>query len=229
MSWAKNKYLMSTLLLIVLLIIFIKKDVIFAPRYLGDLHLHTTCSDGKNSYEEMVSAAVKKKFSFLAITDHSSCPDIIAKCKAETKLLCIPGRELSKKNTHLLALNTRGGINPDLPLIKQVEEIHRQGGFAIAAHPNANNYLYTDSELANSGIDAQECTSDSKERRFLPCVFDSDAHNVTNLGWQFNSCPVPIDSAEKLKNAILSDKCSRSVGLPVFTKRSFNVETDGKI
>ena len=38
----------------------------------GDLHSHTTLSDGKNSLEEMVDAARERRYSYLAITDHSA-------------------------------------------------------------------------------------------------------------------------------------------------------------
>ena len=37
----------------------------------GDLHMHTTATDGKNSLEEMVEAAVQRGLSYIAITDHS--------------------------------------------------------------------------------------------------------------------------------------------------------------
>jgi DNA polymerase (family X) len=38
----------------------------------GDLHSHTTLSDGKNSLEEMAEAAREHRYSYLAITDHSA-------------------------------------------------------------------------------------------------------------------------------------------------------------
>jgi len=37
----------------------------------GDLHAHTTASDGKNSLKEMAQAAQDKGYEYLAITDHS--------------------------------------------------------------------------------------------------------------------------------------------------------------
>jgi DNA polymerase (family 10) len=37
----------------------------------GDLHLHTTATDGRASLEEMVAAAKKRGHSYIAITDHS--------------------------------------------------------------------------------------------------------------------------------------------------------------
>jgi DNA polymerase (family 10) len=38
----------------------------------GDLHCHTTASDGRNTLEEMVGAAVALGYEYLAITDHSA-------------------------------------------------------------------------------------------------------------------------------------------------------------
>ncbi len=37
----------------------------------GDLHMHSTWSDGRNSIEEMVEACASRGYSYLAITDHS--------------------------------------------------------------------------------------------------------------------------------------------------------------
>jgi DNA polymerase (family 10) len=39
--------------------------------YHGDLHTHTTASDGSNSIEEMAEGAAKRGYRFLAVTDHS--------------------------------------------------------------------------------------------------------------------------------------------------------------
>src|SRR5829696_8867521 len=38
----------------------------------GDLHSHTTLSDGRNSLEEMAEAAIDRGYAYLAITDHSA-------------------------------------------------------------------------------------------------------------------------------------------------------------
>ncbi len=38
----------------------------------GDLHSHTTLSDGRNTLEEMAAAAQERGYSYLAITDHSA-------------------------------------------------------------------------------------------------------------------------------------------------------------
>ena len=38
----------------------------------GDLHCHTTLSDGRNTLEEMAQAALARGYSYLAVTDHSA-------------------------------------------------------------------------------------------------------------------------------------------------------------
>jgi len=37
----------------------------------GDLHMHTTATDGKHTLEEMIAAAQKRRLKYIAITDHS--------------------------------------------------------------------------------------------------------------------------------------------------------------
>ncbi len=37
----------------------------------GDLHMHTTASDGRNSITEMADAAIACGYRYIAITDHS--------------------------------------------------------------------------------------------------------------------------------------------------------------
>ena len=38
----------------------------------GDLHTHTTLSDGRNTLEEMAAGAIERDYEYLAITDHSA-------------------------------------------------------------------------------------------------------------------------------------------------------------
>ncbi len=52
----------------------------------GDLHTHTTASDGANTIEEMAEAAKAKGYQFLAITDHSKSQVIANGLSAERLL-----------------------------------------------------------------------------------------------------------------------------------------------
>lgn len=46
-------------------------DLVDASCVLGDIHMHTTETDGRNSIEEMVDAAIARGYAYIAITDHS--------------------------------------------------------------------------------------------------------------------------------------------------------------
>ncbi len=188
----------------------------------GDLHIHTNCSDGENSYEEIIQKALELEFDFIAITDHyafsnENCIPVIQMCQVETRLLCIPGAEVFVRSPalpHLLALGIQSNISP-ASLVAYVEEIHQQGGLAIAAHPS--DPLYTDDELYHSGLDAMECARGSQEydqRQWelseeynLPCVYNSDAHTLGDMGRRYTVCTVPINSIADLKTALIGKKC----------------------
>jgi DNA polymerase (family 10) len=47
-------------------------DLVDAVDVRGDLHCHTTLSDGRNSLEEMAEAARARGYAYLAVTDHSA-------------------------------------------------------------------------------------------------------------------------------------------------------------
>jgi hypothetical protein len=179
----------------------------------GDLHMHTLCSDGQNTYEEMVQGALAQGFTFMAVTDHSWCPDIQELCRNETRLLCIPGVEVTG-NTHIVALNLRSDIERLLPVPEQVRQIHEQGGLAIAAHPFVPGYEFSPSDLLDSGFDAIECDVPGSvipdfDVSSLRCVWDSDAHSVSKLGTPnaYMVCDVLIRSFDELKAAILGGHC----------------------
>jgi DNA polymerase (family X) len=47
-------------------------DLVTVEEVRGDLHCHTTLSDGRNTLEEMVAAARDRGYAYLALTDHSA-------------------------------------------------------------------------------------------------------------------------------------------------------------
>jgi len=195
------------------------------------LHIHTTCSDGENSYEEIVRQALLVGYDFIAITDHVPTSDeacrqaVLETCQQETRLVCFPGAEVTGRH-HTLALGLRDIIDATQPVAKQVAEIHQRGGLAIAAHPlmgwaSAGLDPYTADELRLSESDAMECQTDDwwialLRETFgfstppLPCVYDSDAHNIRNIARKqgtYNVCDIPITSLADLELALATGKC----------------------
>lgn len=78
-----------------------------------DLHVHSNCSDGTFTPEELVSYALEKKLRAFALTDHDSVDGISRASRAArgTSLTVIPGVELSSdykgQDIHILGLGVR--------------------------------------------------------------------------------------------------------------------------
>lgn len=75
----------------------------------ADLHIHTTCSDGKMSPAEAVELASEKNLTALSITDHDTCKAYYKALKKanELEIELIPGVEITStigdKEAHILA------------------------------------------------------------------------------------------------------------------------------
>ncbi|HZU86016.1 MAG TPA: PHP domain-containing protein [Anaerolineaceae bacterium] len=199
---------------------------------IGNLHMHTDCSDGLFSYEEMVHTALNVGFNFIAVTDHSvsgvysgcnsqtdcseSCATLVEKCRNETRLLCFPGTEITGR-VHLLAIGIAPGVLETLSVAEQVAQIHALGGLAIAAHPFNSYWPYGDDELFNSDLDAMECIpgvrpSLAEQQGLsaeygLPCVYTSDAHDTNYLRVRYMSCSQPFVDVSGLKAALDAGAC----------------------
>lgn len=181
--------------------------------YRGDLHIHTWCSDGHNTYEEMVQAALAARLDFIAITDHLWCEDTVARCKAETRLVCFPGKEISQE-VHIVAVGISSPVNRGA-VEDVVNHIHEQGGIAIAAHPYRVDKRYSPGMLFGSGFDAMECNFHQDrllafDTGDMPCVWDSDAHEAEDIGGYpatITACDMPIKTIDDLKIAIKDGHC----------------------
>lgn len=96
-----------------------------------DLHVHSNCSDGTLSPEELVSAAVEAGLSAFALTDHDTVAGIetAGRLAAQAGIEFIPGIELS---THYTIPRTSSRLEHGNPREK---EIHIVGLFINADSP----------------------------------------------------------------------------------------------
>ncbi len=129
----------------------------------SDLHIHTAFSDGDIPLERVVEIYGQAGFDVIAITDHlfdtqtprsleiheegKSVKDIetyfekideISHWARETyDMLVIPGLEICNllEDYHILGIDLKKAINPNQNAEGVIEEIHDQGGLAIASHP----------------------------------------------------------------------------------------------
>jgi DNA polymerase (family 10) len=87
----------------------------------GDLHVHTTATDGANTIEAMVAAARKRSYQYLAITDHS---------KAVTVAHGLNESALGRHADHIRRI---GESIPDFRLLAGVEvDILKDGRLDLA-------------------------------------------------------------------------------------------------
>jgi hypothetical protein len=104
----------------------------------GAYHVHSTRSDGSGTVEEIARAAARTGLNFVVLTDHGDAtswrePEYLH------GVLCIHATEINSEAGHIVALGLRG--SSPYPLAGDardvVEDIKRQGGVAIIAHPES--------------------------------------------------------------------------------------------
>ena len=224
---------------------------------LTDLHIHTTFSDGTVPIEEVVKIYGEAGFGAIAITDHlfdTQCPrslelydegksikdlegyfhkieEVSRWAKESYDLLVIPGVEVCNllEDYHILGIDLKEKVNPNQNAEGVIEEIHRQGGLAIASHPHLklsyfmqgdNSFnsetipftLWKHRERYSEKLDAWEIAN--REDLFtvvslehLPFVANSDFHERHHLtSWK--SLILAEKEKEALKRAILQRKLS---------------------
>jgi len=78
----------------------------------GDLQMHTTSTDGKNTIEEMAEKATKMGYSYIAITDHSKAVRVAG--GLDEKALAKQMKEIEKINGKNLGLRILKGVEVDV-------------------------------------------------------------------------------------------------------------------
>lgn len=111
--------------------------------YKGNLHTHTTRSDGRKTPEEAIELYRSKGYDFLALTDHW----VLAETRQEQGILLLSGCEYDVgTNTkdgiyHIVAVGMENGRPPLLqksPMLTPqhiIDAIREAGGLPILAHP----------------------------------------------------------------------------------------------
>ncbi len=106
-----------------------------APWLRGNLHAHTTNSDGDHRPEALIKAYADRFYDFLMISDHDYFTDPSE--LPDEGLVLIPGNEVTANGSHILQVGVQGEIVPPTADRQQVfDAIVEEGSFAIVAHPN---------------------------------------------------------------------------------------------
>ena len=115
--------------------------------YKGQLHIHTSESDGGDSPADVVTAYRGLGFDFVSITDH----DMVTADPGISGILFISGLEDSRLTgidwNHIL-VNNVSEMPPDESVQNLFDWVEANGGISSIAHPNHTVYSWTDEELA---------------------------------------------------------------------------------
>jgi signal transduction histidine kinase/predicted metal-dependent phosphoesterase TrpH len=223
---------------------------------MADLHIHSTFSDGTESIEEIIKIYGEAGFDVIAITDHlfdtqtprsleiheegKSIRDVESYfkkieeasqwAKQTFDLLVIPGLEICNlsEDYHILGLDLKEPLNPNQEAEGVIDEIHRQGGLAIASHPplKLSFFLQGDHESIRrhplhlwkhrtkylNKIDAWEIANrddlfDRVALEGLPYIACSDFHDREHLS-SWKSLIFSEKETEAIKRAIRERKLS---------------------
>lgn len=193
----------------------------------GNIHAHTTNSDGWFSPESLVRSFHASGYNFLAITDHWKLTSL--NFKNSDDFILLPGTELNGGATaagdfHIVGL----GIKKKIEMLRQsadmysaqdlIDMVHEAEGMAILAHPSWNSVTSADIlplegllglEIYNSGCDAEiargygdiqydEVLARNKK---MFCVAVDDCHRIyydAFKGWIF------VKAKQLTEKAILS-------------------------
>jgi hypothetical protein len=120
--------------------------------YKGNLHAHTTNSDGRLSPEEVIALYRDAGYDFLCITDH----EVVTQTKAgqDSEFLLLPGAELNGGRSeigerfHVLGFGLRriGALQSEVERTTQqaIDWIVAHGGATVLAHPHWSGHTYAD-------------------------------------------------------------------------------------
>ncbi|MAE62676.1 MAG: hypothetical protein CMJ18_00265 [Phycisphaeraceae bacterium] len=108
----------------------------------GNLHSHTTNSDGKPSPQERVDGYAQRGYDYLCMSDHYTITRIDS-VDCPENLTLIQGAELHPDNPfggqrhHLLCLNLQEDIDSTrMPPQHVIDAVNEQGGAVFLAHPH---------------------------------------------------------------------------------------------
>ena len=100
----------------------------------GNLHTHSTRSDGVLPPQETVEKYIAKGYDFLMLSDHDTLGEP-EKLNGNDMLL-IRGNEISAGGPHLLHVGASKRIDPGEDRQQVIDAINADGGLAILCHPN---------------------------------------------------------------------------------------------
>ena len=131
----------------------------------GVIHIHTTYShDAHGRFEDAVRVANAQGLDYVIVTDHNTLQPLRdGKQGWHGATLVLIGMEISTKSGHYLALNVTQEVDREHLTAQQViDEVNRQGGFGLIAHPYFKNARWSDWSVRGlTGIEGYNVAHDA--------------------------------------------------------------------
>ncbi|NLO20539.1 MAG: CehA/McbA family metallohydrolase [Syntrophomonadaceae bacterium] len=143
--------------------------------YLGNMHIHSTYSDGSLDIEAIAARASRAGLNFIIISDHYTLEGLYQNKEGyQQGVLVMIGMEANASRNHYLCLDIKDEVdNNDKHPQEVIDEVNRQDGIGIIAHPfekgspifgDGVKYEWTDWQVQDfQGIEIWNFTSQWKE------------------------------------------------------------------
>ncbi len=112
--------------------------------YAGNIHIHTTHSDGSGSIDEIAACAAAAGLSYIIVTDHETLAGLPEE-GIRHGVVVLVGAELNRESHHYLALDldwlpAGNEINPQ----EMIDRVRQAGALGFIAHPFEKGSPYID-------------------------------------------------------------------------------------
>ncbi|MGQ9572379.1 MAG: PHP-associated domain-containing protein [Dehalococcoidia bacterium] len=204
----------------------------------ADIHIHTAIGDGMFDIDELLDYVEEKTdLDVIAITDHDNINGAHAArelwAKSRYSFEVVAGVEVTAIEGHLLALYVEELPPPLRPVAEVLEDVHRQGGLCVIAHPldwltrslnqrtierimrMGGDGVYFDGMEVRDGTlltrrSVNRANKLNRERYHLAEVGGSDAHFLAAVGSAYTLFPGA--TANDLRRAILDRQSTAASG-----------------
>ena len=124
----------------------------------GDFHVHAFVGDGGIPPWMLPRLGAREGLDVIAITNHNqTLAGRLGRWAARgaSGPMMLVGEEVTGRNFHLIAVGIERRVNWDQPARAVIEQVHAQGGVAIAAHPG-HGYAEGYDDVALAELDGLE-------------------------------------------------------------------------
>ena len=200
----------------------------------GNLHTHTSVSDGTFSPQETIDRYISIGYQFLMFSEH----DLIAPLNGlhTNGMVIIQGNEITDDGPHLLHVNAKKKVEPYPDRQKVLNEIQQDSGFAIISHPNweedfnhcPQEFLevwehYTGIEIYNGIVRHLPGNPSATDRwdlllshgKWVWGYANDDAHWEENFGVAWNVVQVETLTRDNVINALKKGNFYASTGVEI--------------